>query len=237
MRYGMKLKREMTRHQPNDVDRELTDLSRGLTLAGIPYDRQVIEKFKIYIEVLHNYRGRLHLLSHGDYYHIATRHFLTSLMTIPYLRGYHTICDVGAGAGFPSLPLKIVLPDIECTLFESQKKKACFLRRLIEKLELTQVKIIDERAECFAGKKFDVILLKAVGKIKELLATVDNLIVPNGRAIFYKSHQIEDEIRVAEKALRKKGYQIQIERLYTPVENKPLALVILKRMKERGLFT
>lgn len=237
MRYGMKSKRKVTKHQPSDVDRELTDLRRGLTLASIPYNRPVIEKFRIYIEVLHNYKDRLHLLSHGDYYHIATRHFLTSLLAIPYLGGCHTICDVGAGAGFPSLPLKIVLPDIECTLFESQKKKVYFLRQLIEKLELSQVKIIDERAECFAGKKFDVILLKAVGKIKELLETIDNLIAPRGRAIFYKSHQIEGEIQAAEKALIKKGYQMQIDRLYTPIENKPLALVILKRRKERGLFT
>jgi len=237
MRYGMKSKRKVTRHQPRDVDRELTELRRGLTLAGITYNRQVIEKFRIYIEVLHNYKGRLHLLSHRDYYHIATRHFLTSLMAIPYLEGCRTVCDVGAGAGFPSLPLKIVLPDIECTLFESQKKKACFLRQLIEKLELSQVNIIDERAECFAGKTFDVILLKAVGKIKELLEIIDNLIAPRGRAIFYKSHRVEGEIHAAEKELRKKGYQIQLDRLYTPIENKPLALVILKKKKERGSFT
>jgi len=237
MRYGMKSKRKVTGHQPSDVDRELSDLKRGLALAGIVYNRQIIEKFRIYIEVLHDYKGRLHLLSHQDYYHIATRHFLTSLMAIPYLEDCHAICDVGAGAGFPSLPLKIVRPDIEYTLFESQKKKACFLKHLIEELELSHVNIIDERAECFVGEKFDLILLKAVGKIKELLKTIDNLIAPRGRAIFYKSHRIEGEIRAAEKELRKKGYQIQIDRLYTPIENKPLALVILKNRKERGLFT
>lgn len=233
----MKSRKKVTGHQPSDIDSELTDLRHGLTLIGIPYNRQIINTFRRYVEVLHDYRGRLHLLSHHDYYHIATRHFLPSLMAIPYLEDCRTVSDVGAGAGFPSLPLKIVRPDIECTLFESQKKKARFLRYLTEKLELSQVHIVDERAECFVGRKFDIILLKAVGKIRELIKTIDNLIAPAGRAIFYKSHRIEDEICAAEKELRKKGYKIQIERLYTPVEHKPLALVILKNEKERGLFT
>ncbi len=233
----MKSRKKVTGHKPSDIGRELTDLKHGLTLMGITYNRQITDKFKRYLEVLHDYRGRLHLLSHQDYSHIATRHFLASLMAIPYLEDCRTVGDVGAGAGFPSLPLKIVRPDIEYTLFESQKKKARFLRYLIEKLELSQVNIIDERAECFVGRRFDIILFKAVGRIKGLIKTVDNLIAPTGRAIFYKSHRVEAEIRAAEKELRKKGYQIQIDKRYTPVENRPLALVVLRSGKGRGLFT
>ncbi len=219
----------MAHRQPSNIKREITELQHGLTLIDIPYDTHIIQKFKRYIEVLYDYKNRLHLLSHRDYSHIAKRHFLTSLMAFHYINDCQTLCDIGAGAGFPSLPLKIVRPEIEYTLFESKRKKAKFLRHLVGELGLLGVDIIDERAENFTEKRFDLILLKAAGKIKKLLKTIDNLIKPKGRAIFYKPHRVEGEIKVAERELRKRKFRIQIEKLYTPIEHVPLALVILKK--------
>jgi 16S rRNA (guanine527-N7)-methyltransferase len=219
----------MTKRQTDSTGRELAELQHGLTLLGITYDRHLIEQFRRYIEILHDYKQRLHLLSHRDYSHVATKHFLTSLMAIHHIEGHHTVCDIGAGAGFPSLPLKIVRPEIECTLFESKKKKAEFLRYVIEQLGLSKIEVIDERAEHFTGKRFDIVLLKAVGRIKRLLKTIDSLIAPQGSAIFYKSHRIEGEIKAAEKGFSKRGFQVEVEKLYTPIGNVPLALVIIRR--------
>lgn len=229
MQYGTRLKRRMTGFQTDNIERELAELQHGLTLIGVTYDRHIIEQYRRYIEILHDYKQRLHLLSHRDYSHIVTRHFLTSLMAIHHIEDCHTICDIGAGAGFPSLPLKIVRPETECTLFESKKKKASFLKQVIEQLGLSHIEVIDERAEHFTGKRFDIILLKAVGRIKKLLKTIDNLIAPRGSAIFYKSHRIEGEIKAAEKELRKRGFRVAVEKLYTPIGNVPLALVIIRR--------
>lgn len=217
----------MVNNQPGNIEKEIVELQQGLTLIDIKYDKDIIQKFRRYIEVLYEYKNRLHLLSHQDYNHISKRHFLTSLVVFHYIKNYTNACDIGAGAGFPSIPLKILKPEIEFTLFESKKKKARFLRHVVCELNLSDVEIIDRRAEHYKAKKFDLILLKAVGKIKKLIKTIDALIKPGGCAIFFKSHQIEGEIRAAGKELKKKGFCVQVEKLFTPVENLPLALVIL----------
>ncbi len=227
--YGMKLRSETVHNQIDDITKELTELQQGLTLMGIPYNDQTIQKFKRYIEILYAFKRKLHLLSHRDYHHIAKRHFLPSLMVLQYIDDYHFACDIGAGAGLPSLPLSIVRPESQYILFESQKKKATFLRYVIDELGLSGVEIIDDRAEHFSERKFDLILLKAVGTIKKLIKTIDNLIEPNGYAVFYKTHRVTDEIRAADKELRKRGFQVQIERLSTPLENLSLALVMLRK--------
>jgi 16S rRNA (guanine527-N7)-methyltransferase len=224
----MKLK-SRTDSRPEDIKKELTELKQGLDTLGISFNTQHIKKFRRYIEILLEYKNRIHLLSHQDYNRITRRHFLPSLMAFPYIKNHCTACDIGTGAGFPALPLKIFMPEIDFTLFESRGKKAKFLRYLIDELELTGTNVIDDRAEKFKGNKFNLILLKAVGRIKKLIKTIDNLMLPHGCAIFYKSHRVAGEIKSAEKELKKRGFQLRIEKLHTPIENLPLALVILKK--------
>ncbi len=213
------------------IKQEMADLCQGFDALGISYNKEIIQKFQKYIEVLYEYRKKLHLLSNQDYKRIAKKHFLTALMAFRYLKDHQVVCDIGAGAGFPSVPLKIVRQNIELTLFESVKKKAEFLSYLKRELGISDIEVINERAEHYREKKFDIILLKAVGRIKKLMNVIDHLMVPDGVAIFYKTHQVENEIKAADKELIKKGFKIQIDKLRTPVERLPLALVIVRRRR------
>jgi 16S rRNA (guanine527-N7)-methyltransferase len=150
-------------------------------------------------------------------------------MAFPYVNGCHVVCDLGAGAGFPSIPLKIVRPSITFTLLESRQKMAAFLNTVVDELKLTDIAVTHERAERYYGRTFDVVLIRAAGKIKKLVKTIDHLMAPTGSAIFYKSHDIGDELRMAEPFLVKQKFHVRVEKLWTPIENLPLALVIVYR--------
>ncbi|MCX7995334.1 MAG: 16S rRNA (guanine(527)-N(7))-methyltransferase RsmG [candidate division WOR-3 bacterium] len=211
------------------IENELEILKQGLKELDLPLTLEILNKFRIYLEVLHEYKGQLHLISNNDYQRIAVRHFLPSLLVVKYLKNEKNACDIGAGAGFPSIPVKILRPDINFTLFESVKKKARFLSELIASLGLFGIEVMAMRAEDYKEKRFDLILIKAAGKIKDLVKTVDSLLNPDGKAIFYKKADVDGEIKQANEKIRKKNFFVKIEKTTTPVERMPISLVFLYR--------
>ncbi|MDH4209894.1 MAG: 16S rRNA (guanine(527)-N(7))-methyltransferase RsmG [candidate division WOR-3 bacterium] len=215
--------------QSENIEREVDELRTGLVQLGIDFDADVIARFTDYVRILYSYHGKLHLLSHRDYERISRRHFLPSLAALQYVRNHRRVCDVGAGAGFPSIPLKALLPAIDLVIFESVAKKADFLRFLVDGIRLEGVEIRNERAEEYSGEGFDLMLFRAVGKVAKLLRLVDKLLVPGGEAIFYKSQHVNTELRQAETVMKKKGYTAKVITVSTPVEGLPLALVILNK--------
>lgn len=219
----------MVRSEPHDIAREMRDLEHGLEMLKIPYNPSIIEQFRQYVELLYAYEGKVHLISHGDYDCVSRRHFLPSLVALQHITHCRTVCDVGAGAGFPSVPLKLFTPGIHYTLFESIQKKALFLEELVRKLALEHVEIIADRAEQCEGRTFDLILLKAVGPIKKMLTTIDRLLIAQGRAIFFKSPDQKKELSDAQAELTKLRLRARVELVSTPLEGSPLALVIIER--------
>jgi 16S rRNA (guanine527-N7)-methyltransferase len=219
----------MVRSKPHDITREIRDLERGLELLRIPFNTKIIEQFKQYIELLYTYEGKIHLLSRGDYECISRRHILPSLVVLQHISHCRTVCDIGAGAGFPSIPLKLFTPGIHYTLFESTQKKARFLEALVETLHLQYIEIIDERAEQCENRTFDLVLLKAVGTVRKMLGTIDGLLVPQGRAIFLKSQNQEGEVSEAQAELTKRRLRARVEHVSIPLEGSPLMLVVVER--------
>jgi 16S rRNA (guanine527-N7)-methyltransferase len=214
----------------DDSEREIAELKRGMQELGIAFDQKVLDKFTVYLEVLHHYHGKIHLLSHQDYERVSVRHFLPSLLILPDVMKHKRVCDIGSGAGFPSVPLKILLPHLDLVIFEAQRKKANFLKTLVQKLELKKTRIINARAETYSGVKFDLALLKAVGKIRRLIAVLDLLIEPGSEAIFFKVSKVEKELDQAKKALHQWNFQVSVKKVSTALEKSPLALVTLRRM-------
>lgn len=214
----------------SNITREIAELKSGLIELGISFNGVMLERFQTYLKVLYSYYKKIHLLSQRDYERISLRHFLPSLMALPYTQGCKRACDVGAGAGFPSLPLKIVMPQLDLVIFESQRKKADFLRHLVDSLDLKGVEVINERAERYTGRCFDLVLFKAVGKIRAMAGLTDNLLAPGGTAIFYKTPHVELEIRNAAEELSRRNMRVELKRLVTPVGRLPITLVLLSRM-------
>jgi 16S rRNA (guanine527-N7)-methyltransferase len=227
----MPSKSAMDSTRTGSFQHELDVLTQGLNDLHIPFTERTIGFFRKYLEILHEYQSRIHLISKNDYQAISARHFLPSVLAYHYLGNRFRACDIGAGAGFPSVPLKIVKPDIRLTLFESVTKKARFLEALVEALDLPYVQVLNERAEYYTGERFDLVLLRAVGRIRDLVSTVNRVLAEDGIAIFYKTHEVAEEITAAQKKLQHMKLVVRVEKLHTPVTYKPLALVIITRTR------
>jgi 16S rRNA (guanine527-N7)-methyltransferase len=110
------------------------------------------------------------------------------------------LLDLGAGAGFPSIPIKIVRDDINLSLVESVRKKSLFLQKLIKDLKLEDVSVINKRAEDLIDasdykEKFDIVTAKALGKLKNTVELATSFLKPKGLLIAYKGERVEEEIK------------------------------------------
>lgn len=106
-----------------DIRREIDQLRSGLRQLSIEPDTLMVERFSRYLALLDEFHGKIHLLSHADYDRVSIRHFLPSLAIGPLVDRTGPVCDLGAGPGFPSVPLAICDPQLRLTLFESQRKR------------------------------------------------------------------------------------------------------------------
>jgi 16S rRNA (guanine527-N7)-methyltransferase len=159
-------------------------LEEGGRLLGLPLGEHTLSQFLRYQSELIDWNRRVNLTSITDSAGIQRRHFLDSLSCIAGAREQlqHDGCrvvDVGSGAGFPGLPLKLALPHIQLTLVEARGKRAAFLEHLIDALGLIDVTVVSERAETLGQapshrERYDVALARAVGS----LAVVAELCLP-----------------------------------------------------------
>jgi 16S rRNA (guanine527-N7)-methyltransferase len=122
-------------------------LVKGTEEIGVTLTPQALESYLFYIKELKKWNRRINFTALRGEREIAVKHFLDSLTVAPYLQGAKKILDIGTGAGFPGLPLKILSPSIELLLLESSQKKIFFLRHIVRGLKLKGVEIIHGRAQ------------------------------------------------------------------------------------------
>jgi len=122
-------------------------LVKGSEEIGVTLTPQALESYLFYMKELIKWNRRINLTALRGDREIAVNHFLDSLTVAPYLQGVKKIMDIGTGAGFPGLPLKVLYPSIELLLMESSQKKIFFLRHIVRGLKLEGVEIIHGRAQ------------------------------------------------------------------------------------------
>jgi 16S rRNA (guanine527-N7)-methyltransferase len=151
-----------------------------------PNTQDLIPAISTYIDILRRWNARINLTAIRDPEQIVTRHFGESLFAARHLFPDRTACaritlaDVGSGAGFPGLPLKLWAPYVSLTLIESNHKKASFLREITRALTLTDINIFTARAEALTGVKFDVVTLRAVERFESILPVAAALVASKG---------------------------------------------------------
>jgi 16S rRNA (guanine527-N7)-methyltransferase len=151
-------------------------------------------QISMYIDLLLRWNARINLTAIRDPEEIVTRHFGESLFAARHLFPARaadtsgnidalaaTVADLGPGAGFPGIPIKLWAPEISLTLIESNHKKATFLREVTRALTLTGVDIQTARAESLTGLAFDVVTLRAVERFETILPIAASLVAPGGR--------------------------------------------------------
>ncbi len=141
---------------------------------GIVIDQDRLALFEEYRKTLLFWNSRMNLVSLRSETDLPVRHFIDSLTLLPFLpSGGIRLLDIGSGAGFPSIPLKIFHPDLQVTLLEASRKKCSFLKEVIRKLALKDIAVTQSRLEALLSSKtppvYDMIVSRATFKMNELL--------------------------------------------------------------------
>lgn len=168
------------------------------------------EKLSAYLDLLLAANQRMNLTRITDRPAAELGHIADSLTVLPFLpAGPHRLADVGAGGGVPGIPLAIVRPDASVVLIEATRKKAAFLAEAAEKLNLSNVQVIDRRAEEAASgpmrESFDVAIARAVGELVWLAEWCLPLVKIGGRVLAMKGARAAEELTVAARAVRLLG--------------------------------
>ena len=172
---------------------------------------EVLEQFLLYRQELLDWNTRVNLTAITDPEGVLTRHFLDSLSVLKvYDKPRARLLDIGSGAGFPGLPLKIVRPQWEVVLLESTGKKVTFLQHMIKTLSLENVVAVHGRAEEFGHKQeyhatFDVVTARAVASLPTLLEYAAPFCRVGGRIILLKKGAMEDELVQGKRAAQEVG--------------------------------
>ena len=197
--------------------RPMEMLSKGAVELGIELTQRQVGQFETYYRELAEWNQKVNLTAITDYEEVQVKHFLDSLTACLVLEGRLSlgakIIDVGAGAGFPGLPLKVTFPDISLVLTDSVGKKTRFLHHLTEVLGVADVEIFTGRAEELAHQSdlrenFDLAVSRGVAKLPVLLEYTLPFCKTGGKVIAWKHAEIKKELADAEGALKTLGGQL-----------------------------
>ena len=182
------------------MNQEILSLSKNARHLGIELNEQQIAQFDIYKNELLQWNAKTNLISENSSQEIITRHFLDSLTALQFIQKPNArIIDVGCGAGFPGLPLKIALPTLELYLLETNRKKVSFLKHIIRLLNLSAAFVLHDRVENIIKtatwkKKFDVLISRAAFKLSELLPQGEYFLDRGGKLIALKGPNVDEEL-------------------------------------------
>ncbi|ASP28751.1 16S rRNA (guanine527-N7)-methyltransferase [Spiroplasma corruscae] len=162
-------------------------------------DSSIIDKLDIYIELLKKWNEKFNLTAILEDEQIIRKHFYDSLIfSINFKLDNQSVLDIGTGAGFPGVVLKIFYPNLKITLLESNNKKVIFLKEVIKKLELKNITIVNDRSESYSiGNKetFDIVTSRAVAQLNILLEIGVQALKINGYFIALKGKNYLEEIK------------------------------------------
>ena len=162
------------------------------------------EKFFKYYDFLVSENQKYNLTAITSREDVFYKHFLDSVLPESEIAKNANIIDIGSGAGFPAVPLKIVRPDLKFTLVDSLNKRVNFLNQLFSLLDLSDIKAVHARAEDFIKgnrESYDFAVARAVAPLNTLLEYMVPYLKIGGRCLIYKSQKMEEEIKEAKKAM------------------------------------
>ena len=203
-----------------------------------------INCFEKYYELLIEKNKVMNLTAITDKEDVIVKHFIDSIALIPYLtdKGINInnklkIIDIGTGAGFPGLPLKIMMPDVKFTLLDSLNKRVSFLNEVIDELKLKDIEALHGRAEDYASdnkyrEKYDICVSRAVANLSTLSEYCIPFVKEDGFFISYKAGESEEEINNSKNAIKILGGKInKVEEFILPGTDASRVFVFIRKLE------
>ena len=218
------------------------EFTAALRQNGVDLDDHQIEQFNKYYERLVAVNEHMNLTAITDQDEVYLKHFYDSLtlaFAYPKLQDQPlNMIDVGAGAGFPSLPLKIAFPQLKITIIDSLNKRINFLSELVQELGLEDVTVVHARAEEFGGKNsperemYDVATARALARLNVLGELTLPFVKEHGVLLAMKGSQAQDEVEQAKQAINTLGGKIQSEIDVTLPNGDPRTVIVIEKVRK-----
>lgn len=212
-------------------------LNKHLKEIEIELQKEQIEKFYKYMNLLLEWNEKINLTAITEPEEVILKHFVDSLTISKYIEKGSKLVDMGTGAGFPGIPIKILRDDVEITLADSLNKRINFLNEVIKELNLKNIETVHTRAEEFGKnkkyrEKFDIATSRAVANLSTLSEYLIPLVKNAGKGICMKGSEIKEEVEMAKKAIEILGGKIeQEESFYLPNSDMKRNLIIIRKVK------
>lgn len=200
-------------------------------------DEEQIQKFYKYMELLLEWNKKINLTAIVEPRDVILKHFVDSLTICKELQKNKTLADIGTGAGFPGIPVKILRPDLDITLIDSLNKRVNFLTMVIEALKLEKIIALHGRIEDFGKNKkyrerFDYVTSRAVANLSTLSEYMIPLVKIGGKCICMKGSNIDEELKNAEKAIKTLGGKIEkVDTFLLPDTDMGRNIILIKKEK------
>ena len=213
------------------------EFEEKISQLNLELSSKQLEEFYKYMKLLQEWNEKINLTAIIEDNEILLKHFIDSLTIMPYIKENDKIIDVGTGAGFPGIPLKIFSENTDITLMDSLNKRIIFLNEVIKELSLDKIKAVHARAEEFAVNKihrenYDVVVSRAVAGLNTLLEYMLPFVKVNGVCICMKGPNIQEEIKESKRALGILGGQIEkIDKICLPDSDIERNIIIVKKVK------
>lgn len=201
-------------------------------------DRQA-EQFLRYFELLTEWNAVMNLTAITEFKEVVEKHFVDSALLYEYIRENKpdSLIDIGTGAGFPGVPLKILFPELKVTLLDSLNKRIRFLNTVIQELELEEITAIHGRAEEYGIKEiyreqYDLCVSRAVARLASLCEFCIPFVKKDGAFVAYKAMKSEEELSEAKPAVTVLGAKLSDVKEYTLGEDAKRTLLVIQKTKE-----
>lgn len=204
---------------------------------NVSVDDDMLNKFYTYMKEIIAWNDKVNVTAITDEKMFIVKHFIDSLTVNRFVEDKTNIIDIGTGAGFPGIPLKIINPNLKVTLIDSVNKKLNVIRDISEKINLTNLEIIHTRAEDLANnkeyrEKYDVATTRAVSNLTTILEYMLPFVKIGGYAVCMKGPNYKEELEVARKAIEVLGGEYQFIEELNVNEELERNIIIIKKIKE-----
>lgn len=217
---------------------DMTKFQNDMAALDVHLDKSQITQFLQYYDLLTQWNEFMNLTAITEFGEVCTKHFVdsVSLCKVYDCTKNVSVIDVGTGAGFPGIPLKIAFPNLQITLLDSLGKRVKFLEEVIKKLELSDIKAIHGRAEDYAKpsqlrESFDLCVSRAVANLSVLSEYCLPYVRLGGYFVSYKSEKVSEELAMAKKAIGMLGGELYAQEEFSlPSSDIYRNLVMIKKL-------